>query len=49
MDQYRPCYKANDHPPLDRGITGEEFSRAVKIAQDLGLERLDGLRSFRLS
>ncbi|UCB53533.1 MAG: radical SAM protein [Candidatus Zixiibacteriota bacterium] len=48
MDQYRPCCKANDHPPLDRGITGEEFSRAVKIAQDLGLERLDGLRSLRL-
>jgi putative pyruvate formate lyase activating enzyme len=48
MDQYRPCYKANDYPPLDRGITREEFSRAVKIAQDLGLERLDGLRSFRL-
>jgi len=47
MDQYRPCYKANDHPPLDRGITREEFSRAVKIAQDLGLERLDGLRSLR--
>jgi len=48
MDQYRPCYKANDYPPLNRGITREEFSPAVKIAQDLGLERLDGLRSFRL-
>jgi putative pyruvate formate lyase activating enzyme len=47
MDQYRPCYRANDHPPLDRGITRDEFSRAVKIAQDLGLERLDGMRSFR--
>ena len=46
MDQYRPCYRANDHRPLDRGITREEFSRAVKIAQDLGLERLDGLRSL---
>ena len=48
MDQYRPCYKANDHPPLDRSITGEEFSRAVKVAQELGLERLDGLRSLKL-
>jgi putative pyruvate formate lyase activating enzyme len=47
MDQYRPCYKAGEHPSLDRGITREEFSRAVKIAQDLGLERLDGLRSLR--
>jgi putative pyruvate formate lyase activating enzyme len=41
MDQYRPCYKANDHPPLDRRITHEEFSRAVRIARDLGIERLD--------
>jgi putative pyruvate formate lyase activating enzyme len=48
MDQYRPCYRASDHPPLGRGITGEEFSKAVKIAQDLGLERLDGLRSLKL-
>ena len=47
MDQYRPCYKANDYPPLDRRITGEEFARAVKIAQDFGITRLDGPRSFR--
>ena len=48
MDQYRPCYRANDHPLLDRGITRDEFSRAVKIAQELGLERLDGLRGVKL-
>jgi putative pyruvate formate lyase activating enzyme len=43
MDQYRPCFKANDHPPLNRRITREEFARAVKTARDLGIERLDGL------
>jgi len=41
MDQYRPCYKAHDYPPLDRRITHEEFSQAVRIARDLGIERLD--------
>ena len=41
MDQYRPCFKANDYPPLDRRITHEEFSKAVRIARDLGIKRLD--------
>ena len=41
MDQYRPCYKADDYSPLDRRITHEEFARAVKIARDLGITRLD--------
>ena len=48
MDQYRPCFKANDYPPLDRRITPMEFARAVKIAQDFGITRLDGLRGLRL-
>jgi len=48
MDQYRPCFKANDYPPLDRRITQEEFIRAVKIAWDFGIKRLDGFRGFRL-
>ena len=43
MDQYRPCYKAKDFPPLDRRITREEFVQAIKIAHDLGIKRLDGL------
>jgi len=42
MDQYRPCYKAFEHPPMDRRITGEEFEEAVRIAREEGLERLDG-------
>ena len=46
MDQYRPCYKAKDFPPLDRRINGDEFAQAVKIALDLGIKRLDGLGRF---
>ncbi len=48
MDQYRPCYRANEHPPLNRRITKDEFARAVKIAREFGLERLDGPRGYRL-
>ncbi len=43
MDQYRPCYKAYDNPPMDRRITGEEFDEAVRVATDEGLRRLDGI------
>jgi putative pyruvate formate lyase activating enzyme len=43
MDQYYPCYKAFDHPPLDRRITREEFAEAVKLAREAGLTRLDGV------
>ena len=42
MDQYRPCYKAFEHPPMNRRITGEEFEEAVRIAREEGLGRLDG-------
>ncbi len=37
MDQYRPCYKANDYPELNRRITREEFARAAQWAEDFGL------------
>jgi putative pyruvate formate lyase activating enzyme len=46
MDQYRPCYKANDFPPLDRRITQEEFAQAIKIAHNFGIKRLDDLEHF---
>ncbi len=48
MDQYHPCFKADEYSPLDRRITQKEFTQAVKIAQELGIDRLDGLRSLRL-
>jgi putative pyruvate formate lyase activating enzyme len=39
MDQYRPCYRADENPPLDRAITGHEFSQARAWAVQLGLHR----------
>ncbi len=41
MDQYRPCYKARSFPELDRHITHEEYAEAVRLAQEVGLQRLD--------
>jgi putative pyruvate formate lyase activating enzyme len=43
MDQYYPCYKAFENPPLDRRITTKEYSEAVKMALDAGLKRIDGV------
>ncbi|MDO9027367.1 MAG: radical SAM protein, partial [Candidatus Roizmanbacteria bacterium] len=42
MAQYYPCYKAFEHPPLDRRITKNEYRKAVKAAIEAGLKRLDG-------
>ncbi|MBI5286425.1 MAG: radical SAM protein [Deltaproteobacteria bacterium] len=44
MDQYRPCYKAFDHPPMNRRITQDEFEEAVRVAVEEGIKRLDGVR-----
>jgi putative pyruvate formate lyase activating enzyme len=41
MDQYRPAYRAHDHPELNRRITRGEYAAAVKLALDAGLRRLD--------
>jgi putative pyruvate formate lyase activating enzyme len=41
MDQYRPCYQAGEHPPLDRRLTDLEYRRARETASRLGLHRLD--------
>lgn len=43
MDQYRPCYKAFDHPPMNRRITETEFRDAVGMALEAGLKRIDGI------
>jgi putative pyruvate formate lyase activating enzyme len=43
MAQYRPCHRAHELPPLDRRITDQEYTRAVRLAQDAGL-RLDQRR-----
>lgn len=44
MDQYHPCYKANEHPPLDRRITSKEFTKAVNLALKAVLTGLDGVK-----
>ncbi len=41
MDQYRPCYRADEAPELDRGITRQEFAEALAAARRYGLSRLD--------
>jgi len=41
MDQYHPCGKAYNTPPLDRTLTGEEYRQAVDAAHQAGLTRLD--------
>jgi putative pyruvate formate lyase activating enzyme len=41
MDQYSPCYRADEYPPLDRSITPEEFSSVLALANRYGLRRLD--------
>jgi len=43
MDQYHPCFKAFDYPPLNRRITPQEYADAVQMAIDAGLKRIDGL------
>ncbi|PIQ93780.1 MAG: radical SAM protein [Nitrospirae bacterium CG_4_10_14_0_8_um_filter_41_23] len=43
MDQYHPCFKAFDNPPLDRRITGREYSEAIRMAVESGLTRIDGI------
>lgn len=41
MDQYRPCYRADEYPPLDRRPTRAEMAAARALARELGLRRLD--------
>ena len=43
MDQYHPCFKAFDHPPLNRRITGKEYTEALDIAIKAGIKRIDGV------
>ncbi|MCX7991341.1 MAG: radical SAM protein [Proteobacteria bacterium] len=40
MDQYYPCYRANEFPPLDRRITKKELLTALELARKAGLKRV---------
>jgi putative pyruvate formate lyase activating enzyme len=41
MGQYRPCYRADEYPGLNRPLTHAEFSAALALARRYGLHRLD--------
>jgi len=41
MGQYRPCYRAGEHPGLSRLLARAEFSEALAVARRYGLHRLD--------
>ena len=41
MDQYHPCYRADEYPPLDRRLQRDEFRQALARAERHGLQRLD--------
>ena len=41
MAQYRPCYRADEHPELMHRPTGSEMREAVSLALGAGLHRLD--------
>lgn len=41
MDQYRPCWKAQEDPLIDRRLTAAEYRAALEAAHAAGLHRLD--------
>ncbi|PLX47759.1 MAG: radical SAM protein [Desulfobulbaceae bacterium] len=41
MEQYRPCFQAADYPPLDKPLSRQDFLRAVELARQQGLQRLE--------
>ncbi|MCX5750162.1 MAG: radical SAM protein [Candidatus Saganbacteria bacterium] len=40
MSQYHPCYKAGEHPELNRLLSPEEYYAVVDYAEELGMENL---------
>jgi putative pyruvate formate lyase activating enzyme len=48
MDQYRPCFRAQEVEGLDRRITQAEYTRAVEVAMENGIKRLDSPKRHRL-
>ena len=40
MDQYRPCYRADENAPLNRPITAREYGQALAWAKSAGFRHL---------
>ena len=47
MEQYHPCYRAWENPPLDRPLWAGEFEAAIATAAKHDLHRLDRRLSHR--
>jgi putative pyruvate formate lyase activating enzyme len=47
MDQYHPCYRADEYPAVNRPVTMTEYQHAIDAAHQAGLQRLDHRRRFR--
>jgi putative pyruvate formate lyase activating enzyme len=41
MDQYRPCYRADEVPDIGRRPTSAEICGAIDAARRHGIHRLD--------
>lgn len=41
MDQYRPCYRADEHYQLNRRITKREYNQTLTWAKEQGLHRFE--------
>jgi putative pyruvate formate lyase activating enzyme len=46
MDQYRPSYRAHEHPEINRSLTSQEYQAALDQATVAGLKRLDRRKSM---
>jgi putative pyruvate formate lyase activating enzyme len=44
MDQYHPEYLAKQYPRINRRISQEEWTEAISLAHQYGLNRLDHVR-----
>lgn len=49
MGQYRPCYRADRYPELNRPPTSREMEAAYRAVRQAGLHRLDRRRGFPLA
>ena len=41
MDQYRPCFRAEEFDEINRPLSRSEYKKAIKLARQAGLHRFD--------